>query len=281
MAAPTIRSRPSSPSGCWPALRAAHDRVLDVSRRGGRVLVRDRAAGFAAARCTSTSPAWRRPPAARCSTPVRPGPIRAAGRASVRLWWIGGVAALTDGDALLADPGDRRDRRAACSPCPIPTSWSPTAGSPAARCARGSRWSRWPISTRSRSGVASASRAAGHGRPVARAPARVGVLRARSRCSRPRPRPRPPQPQRPHSTAWVSCAYAPRSDGERGQAAWRNRFRASRFLTVQEVAELMRVSSMTVYRLIKAGDLPAVRVGRSFRVRDVDVDTYLGQRYTQ
>ena len=43
-------------------------------------------------------------------------------------------------------------------------------------------------------------------------------------------------------------------------------FAKARFLTVQEVAELMRVSSMTVYRLIKAGDLPAVRVGRSFRV---------------
>ncbi|MBM3691836.1 MAG: helix-turn-helix domain-containing protein, partial [Actinobacteria bacterium] len=38
-------------------------------------------------------------------------------------------------------------------------------------------------------------------------------------------------------------------------------FAKSRFLTVQEVADLMRVSSMTVYRLIKAGDLPAVRVG--------------------
>ena len=38
----------------------------------------------------------------------------------------------------------------------------------------------------------------------------------------------------------------------------------ARFLTVQEVADLMRVSSMTVYRLIKAGDLPAVRAaGRS------------------
>jgi excisionase family DNA binding protein len=58
-------------------------------------------------------------------------------------------------------------------------------------------------------------------------------------------------------------------------------FAKARFLTVQEVADLMRVSSMTVYRLIKAGDLPAVRVGRSFRVRDVDVDTYLSSRYTQ
>ena len=43
----------------------------------------------------------------------------------------------------------------------------------------------------------------------------------------------------------------------------------------------MRVSTMTVYRIIKSGELPAVRVGRSFRVRDVDVDTYLGSRYTQ
>ena len=47
----------------------------------------------------------------------------------------------------------------------------------------------------------------------------------------------------------------------------------ARFLTVQEVADLMRVSSMTVYRLIKAGELPAVRVGRSFRVAEPDVDT--------
>ena len=55
----------------------------------------------------------------------------------------------------------------------------------------------------------------------------------------------------------------------------------ARFLTVQEVADLMRVSSMTVYRLIKAGELPAVRVGRSFRVAEVDVDTYLASGYTQ
>jgi excisionase family DNA binding protein len=58
-------------------------------------------------------------------------------------------------------------------------------------------------------------------------------------------------------------------------------FEKARFLTVQEVADMLRVSSMTVYRLIKAGDLPAVRVGRSFRVRDTDVDAYLAARYTQ
>ena len=55
----------------------------------------------------------------------------------------------------------------------------------------------------------------------------------------------------------------------------------ARFLTVQEVADLMRVSSMTVYRLIKAGELPAVRVGRSFRVAEGDVDTYLASGYTR
>ena len=60
-----------------------------------------------------------------------------------------------------------------------------------------------------------------------------------------------------------------------------NALSKARFLTVQEVAALMRVSSMTVYRLIKAGDLPAVRVGRSFRVSELDVDTYLASRYTQ
>ena len=39
-----------------------------------------------------------------------------------------------------------------------------------------------------------------------------------------------------------------------------------RFLTVAEVADLMRVSKMTVYRLVHAGELPAVRFGRSYRV---------------
>jgi excisionase family DNA binding protein len=48
-----------------------------------------------------------------------------------------------------------------------------------------------------------------------------------------------------------------------------------RFATVAEVAALMRVSKMTVYRLIHGGDLPAVRVGRSFRVSESAVHDYL------
>ena len=47
------------------------------------------------------------------------------------------------------------------------------------------------------------------------------------------------------------------------------------FLTVQEVAELMRVSKMTVYRLVHAGELPAVRFGRSYRVPSNTVENYL------
>lgn len=52
-------------------------------------------------------------------------------------------------------------------------------------------------------------------------------------------------------------------------------------MTVNEVAQMMRVSKMTVYRLIKQGDLPAVRIGRGYRLREEDVDRYLDSRYTQ
>ena len=48
-----------------------------------------------------------------------------------------------------------------------------------------------------------------------------------------------------------------------------------RFLTVAEVASIMRVSKMTVYRLVHSGEMPAVRVGRSFRVPEDAVDAYL------
>ena len=55
----------------------------------------------------------------------------------------------------------------------------------------------------------------------------------------------------------------------------------SRFLTVAEVAAMMRVSKMTVYRLVHAGTLPAVRVGRSFRVPEKAVHDYLDQSYVE
>jgi len=46
-------------------------------------------------------------------------------------------------------------------------------------------------------------------------------------------------------------------------------------MTVAEVASALRVSKMTVYRLVHSGELPAVRVGRSFRVPEKAVQEYL------
>ncbi|HEV8025265.1 MAG TPA: helix-turn-helix domain-containing protein [Candidatus Nanopelagicales bacterium] len=54
-----------------------------------------------------------------------------------------------------------------------------------------------------------------------------------------------------------------------------------KFLTVAEVASVMRVSKMTVYRLVHNGDLPAVRVGRSFRVPEQAVNDYLRDSYVE
>jgi excisionase family DNA binding protein len=52
-------------------------------------------------------------------------------------------------------------------------------------------------------------------------------------------------------------------------------------LTVAEVATLLRVSKMSVYRLIHSGELEAVRFGRSFRVPNSAVDAYLRQSHFQ
>jgi excisionase family DNA binding protein len=60
------------------------------------------------------------------------------------------------------------------------------------------------------------------------------------------------------------------SDGQQPRA---------QFLTVAEVASLMRVSKMTVYRLVHNGELPAVRVGRSFRVHAKAVHDMLESSY--
>jgi len=54
-----------------------------------------------------------------------------------------------------------------------------------------------------------------------------------------------------------------------------------KFLTVAEVASVMRVSKMTVYRLVHSGELPAVRVGRSFRVQEDAVNEYLRKSFFQ
>jgi excisionase family DNA binding protein len=52
-------------------------------------------------------------------------------------------------------------------------------------------------------------------------------------------------------------------------------------LTVTEVAATLRVSNMTVYRLINTGSLPAIRIGKSFRIRGDDLTRYLAEQYTR
>jgi hypothetical protein len=83
---------------------AARDRILDVARRGGRVLV-------ATTRPASLLPFHQalarlaRDAGAHVLDGEEAGPVAAARRTGIRIWWSGGVAVLTDGDGLLADPG--------------------------------------------------------------------------------------------------------------------------------------------------------------------------------
>jgi excisionase family DNA binding protein len=61
----------------------------------------------------------------------------------------------------------------------------------------------------------------------------------------------------------------------------RRQFSGDRLLTVSEVASGMRVSKMTVYRLIKGGALAATRAGKNYRIRESDVNRYLAERYVR
>ena len=75
---------------------------------------------------------------------------------------------------------------------------------------------------------------------------------------------------------WCTMASGPPSQpGQPGDIS------EVRFLTVAEVAGVMRVSKMTVYRLVHSGELPAVRVGRSFRVPEDAVNAYLRKSFFQ
>ena len=69
------------------------------------------------------------------------------------------------------------------------------------------------------------------------------------------------------------CVH-PSAKENREMSAEQN-FSNAKFLTVAEVAEVMRVSKMTVYRLVHSGEMPAVRFGRSYRVPENAVEQYL------
>lgn len=53
-----------------------------------------------------------------------------------------------------------------------------------------------------------------------------------------------------------------------------------KLMTVEEAANILAVSKMTVYRLIESGDMPVLRVGRSYRIRGDDFDRYLAHIYS-
>jgi excisionase family DNA binding protein len=85
--------------------------------------------------------------------------------------------------------------------------------------------------------------------------------------------------ERPEPSVDQPAADAARADAARAVPARPRPFGEVRFLTVAEVAAAMRVSKMTVYRLVHSGELPAVRVGRSFRVPEQAVTEYLQKAY--
>ncbi len=47
------------------------------------------------------------------------------------------------------------------------------------------------------------------------------------------------------------------------------------FYTLKEVAERLHVSRMTVYRYVKTKKLPAYKIGRDFRIKDEDLNTFI------
>ena len=54
----------------------------------------------------------------------------------------------------------------------------------------------------------------------------------------------------------------------------------SAFLTTEEVLDCLNVNPRTIYRLIKIGELPAIRIGRQWRFRRADLDEWIDRQQT-
>ena len=67
--------------------------------------------------------------------------------------------------------------------------------------------------------------------------------------------------------------------GPGGVAPFGSNLPGGKFLTVAEVASIVRLSKMSVYRLIHSGQLEAVQFGRSFRVSEKSLNAYLEAAY--
>jgi len=50
------------------------------------------------------------------------------------------------------------------------------------------------------------------------------------------------------------------------------------YYTVKEIAEMLKVTMKTIYRIIEAGELPAARVGKSLRISETNLKKYLDKQ---
>lgn len=102
--------------------------------------------------------------------------------------------------------------------------------------------------------------------------ARLAALR--ERVSRATPAEEQPLEETPHSPPRVAPDLPKRANSGSRQPE-RPLSEVITFLTVSEVASIMGVSKMAVYRLVHSGHLPAIRVGRSFRVVEQAVYAFM------
>jgi excisionase family DNA binding protein len=75
--------------------------------------------------------------------------------------------------------------------------------------------------------------------------------------------------------------YGPQDHEDDMSGAQEDRKLGGGLLTVAEVADVLRVSTMTVYRLIKSGEITAIRVGKSYRIAETELQGYLASGEVQ
>jgi excisionase family DNA binding protein len=53
---------------------------------------------------------------------------------------------------------------------------------------------------------------------------------------------------------------------------------ANNIMTVEDVADYLKVTTATIYRLAQKGDLPGAKVGRVWRFRKAAIDRFLQEQ---
>lgn len=71
----------------------------------------------------------------------------------------------------------------------------------------------------------------------------------------------------------------PMKSTPRKKKSTKDPFVVPELLTVEDAAAILRMSKMTVYRLVDSGDLPHFRIGRTVRIRKDDFEHYLRRAY--